>query len=83
MVSIAPKTPPRSVIRSNSNNTASSTKSVKSSIINEPCKGFSFFVNPSSLFMINCIAIALLTDSSVGVVIASSYAFVCSELQLS
>ena len=47
----APST--RSVILSNSDNTASSTKSVSSSIMNEPCNGFSFFANPNSLLMIN------------------------------
>ena len=46
-------------------------------------KGFSFLDNPNSLLMINWMAIALRTDSSVGVVMASSYALVCSELQLS
>ena len=44
---MAPSTPPRSVILSNSERTASSTKSVNSSIINEPCNGFSFFVKPN------------------------------------
>jgi hypothetical protein len=41
-------------------------------MMNEPCSGFSFFARPSSLLMINWIAIARRTDSSVGVVIASS-----------
>lgn len=45
--------------------------------------GIFIFAKPSSLFIMSWIAIARLTDSSVGVVIASSYAFVCSELQLS
>ena len=56
----------------NSVNTASSTRSVNSSMMKEPCKGFSFFARPNSLLMINWIAIALRTLSSVGVVMASS-----------
>ena len=45
--------PPLSVIRSNSSKTAASTRSVNSSMMNEPCKGFSFFANPNSRLMIN------------------------------
>ena len=41
-----------------------------------PWVAFSQNVNPNSLLMINWIAIARRTDSSVGVVIASSYALV-------
>ena len=83
IVSIAPKTPPLRDRASNSCRTASSTKSVNSSTMNEPCIGFSVLVQPLSLLTINWIASALLTDSSVGVVIASSYALVCSEFALS
>ena len=50
---------------------------------NEPGHGFWFLFSPSSRLMISWIATARRTLSSVGVVSASSYAFVCSELQLS
>ena len=48
-----------------------------------PWSGFSFFSSPNSWLRINWIANARRTDSSVGVVIASSYALVCRLLQLS
>jgi hypothetical protein len=51
--------------------------------MNEPCVGFSFFDRPNSFVMTSWIASARRTLSSVGVVIASSYALVWSELQLS
>ena len=57
---------------SNSERTASSTRSVKSSIMKLPWSGFSFLARPSSLLIISCIAMARRTDSSVGVVMASS-----------
>ena len=44
---------------------------------------FSFRRRPNSLASIIWIAMERRTDSSVGVVTASSYEFVCSELQLS
>jgi hypothetical protein len=40
--------------------------------MNEPCRGFSFFMMPCSRLTMSWIAIARRTDSSVGVVIASS-----------
>ena len=43
---------PLSVMRSNSINTASSTRSVNSSMINDPCNGFSFFFGKTQ-FMID------------------------------
>ncbi len=70
--SMAPNTPPLAESRSNSASTASSTRSVSSSTMNEPWSGFSFLANPSSLEMMSWIATALRTDSSVGVVMASS-----------
>ena len=39
---------------------------------NEPCSGFSFIARPHSWLMIIWMAIARRTDSSVGVVTASS-----------
>ena len=48
-----------------------------------PWFGFSFLASPHSRLMISWIAIARRTLSSVGVVIASSKAFVCRLLQLS
>ena len=83
IVSMAPRTPPRSVSRSNSSITASSTRSVSSSMMKEPWSGFSFFARPSSRLMISWMAMARRTLDSVGVVMASSKALVCSELQLS
>jgi len=41
-------------------------------MMNTPWFGFSFFARPHSLLMMSWIAIARRTDSSVGVVIASS-----------
>ncbi len=41
-------------------------------MMNEPCSGFSFFARPSSLLMMSWMAMARRTDSSVGVVMASS-----------
>ncbi len=41
-------------------------------MMNEPCVAFSQKVRPNSRLMISWIAIARRTDSSVGVVIASS-----------
>ena len=41
-------------------------------MMNEPCSGFSFIDRPHSRLMISWIAIARRTDSSVGVVTASS-----------
>src|SRR5699024_11251879 len=52
-------------------------------IINAPWFWFSFFARPHSRLMISWIAIARRTDSSVGVVIASSYALVWRLVQLS
>ena len=52
-------------------------------MMNAPWFGFSFFARPHSRLMMSWIAIARRTESSVGVVIASSKALVCSELQLS
>ena len=72
MVSIAPSTPPRSLMASNSLYTASSTMSVSLSTMKLPCQGFSQKFRPSSLLMIIWIATARRTLSSVGVVIASS-----------
>ncbi|MOA58575.1 hypothetical protein D3C78_1829940 [compost metagenome] len=72
MVSMAPSTPPRSERRRNSARTASSTSSVSSSMTNAPCKGFSFLARPSSRLMMSWMAMARRTESSVGVVIASS-----------
>src|SRR5690606_40698083 len=46
LVSMAPSTPPRLEIASNSFSTASSTRSVSSSMMNEPWFGFSFFATP-------------------------------------
>src|SRR5919108_356344 len=55
---MAPSTPPRSEIRSNSASTASSTRSVSSSMMNEPCSGFSFMARPHSRLMISWMAMA-------------------------
>jgi len=52
-------------------------------MMNAPWFGFSFLPRPHSRLMIIWMAIARRTLSSVGVVIASSYAFVCSEFVLS
>ena len=52
-------------------------------MMNAPWLGFSFFASPHSRLMINWIAIARRTLSSVGVVIASSNALAFRELQLS
>ena len=51
--------------------------------IDDFAPNLSFFATPHSWLMIIWIAMARRTESSVGVVIASSYAFVCSELVLS
>src|SRR5438046_654720 len=67
MVSIAPSTPPRSLIASNSLYTASSTMSVSLSMMKLPCQGFSQKFKPSSRLMMSWIATARRTDSSVGV----------------
>ena len=48
-----------------------------------PWLGFSFLARPHSRLMTSWMARARRTDSSVGVVMASSKALVCSELQLS
>ena len=56
MRSIAPSTPPRSEMRRNSSSTASSTRSVSSSMMKLPCSGFSFFARPSSWLMMSWIA---------------------------
>jgi hypothetical protein len=57
---------------SNSLSTASSTRSVSSSMMKAPWLGFSFLARPHSRLMISWMAMARRTDSSVGVVIASS-----------
>ena len=58
--------------RRNSASTASSTRSVSSSMMKAPCSGFSLRARPSSWLMISWMAMARRTDSSVGVVMASS-----------
>src|SRR6266704_2563433 len=55
---MAPSTPPRSAIFSNSFSTASSTSSFSSSMMNAPWFGFSFFARPHSRLMMSWIAIA-------------------------
>jgi hypothetical protein len=52
--------------------TASSTRSVSSSMMKAPWFGFSFFARPHSRLMMSWIAMARRTESSVGVVMASS-----------
>jgi len=52
-VSIAPSTPPRSAIFSNSASTASSSNSVNSSMMKAPWLGFSFLAKPHSRLMIS------------------------------
>ncbi len=69
---MAPSTPPRSESRSNSPSTASSTRSVNSSMMKLPWLGFSLRASPHSRLMMSWIAMARRTDSSVGVVTASS-----------
>ena len=59
-------------MRSSSARIAASTSSVSSSTMNEPCNGLSFIAMPHSRLMMSWIAIARRTDSSVGVVNASS-----------
>lgn len=71
-VSIAPSTPPRSLRRTNSSSTASSTSSVSSLRMKAPWVGFSLRLGPNSLLMIIWIARARRTLSRVGVVTASS-----------
>jgi hypothetical protein len=51
--------------------------------MNEPCNGFSFIARPHSRLMINWIVSARRTESSEGVVTASSKALVCNEFGLS
>jgi hypothetical protein len=54
---MAPSTPPRAEMRSNSARTASSTSSVSSSTTKAPWFGFSFFARPLSRLMMSCFAI--------------------------